>query len=157
MTAVLIYNAGGHEPLGRVSLQHAIGMIWRGVARVFQVAEGETFAGGPKPTAVELVRYVYAKWKYERTGRAAPSTANVLRRDHYRCAYCGGTATTRDHIIPRARGGATAWENLVAACARCNHKKEDRTPAEAGLRLRLKPYVPTFQELFPEGVTPARR
>jgi hypothetical protein len=152
MTAVLILNAGGHEPLGRVSLQHALGMVWRGVARVAAVAEGEWFAGQPKPTAVELVRYVYAKWKYERTGRLAPSTANVLRRDRHKCAYCGRPATTRDHVVPRAQGGPTAWGNLVAACVKCNHAKEAKTPAQAGLKLRWQPYAPTFAELYPDGV-----
>jgi hypothetical protein len=157
MTAVLILNAGGHEPLGRVSLQHAIGMVWRGVARVAQVAEGELFAGEPKPTAVELLKYVYAKWKYERTGRVSPSTANVLRRDGHKCAYCGRAATTRDHVVPRSQRGPTSWENLVAACGPCNTRKDGRTPEQAGMRLRFRPHVPSFGELFPDGLSSRRR
>jgi hypothetical protein len=157
VSAVLILNAGGHEPLGRVSLQHAIGMIWRGVAKVAQVAEGEWFAGQPRPTAVELVRYVYAKWKYDRTGRVAPSTNNVLRRDRHQCAYCGRRATTRDHVKPRSQGGPTSWDNLVASCAACNSRKDGRTPEQAGMRLRFQPAIPTFQDLFPDGLTPSRR
>jgi hypothetical protein len=35
------------------------------------------------------------------------------------------------------------WENVVAACRRCNAKKEDRTPSEAGFRLSRQPFAPT--------------
>jgi 5-methylcytosine-specific restriction endonuclease McrA len=74
------------------------------------------------------------------------SRANVLARDAYTCQYCGRTAASReltfDHVLPRAQGGRTTWENIVAACARCNEKKGCRTPAQAGMTLRRKPYRP---------------
>jgi 5-methylcytosine-specific restriction endonuclease McrA len=63
------------------------------------------------------------------------------------CAYCGGRATTVDHIVPRSRGGGSTWQNLVAACASCNERKGNRTPAEAGLKLRVKPYAPSYLQL----------
>jgi hypothetical protein len=147
---VLILNAGGVERLGRVSLRHAVCMIWRGVARPFETVDGEFFAGHPVPRSVELVRYVYARWRYERTGRVAPSTDNVLRRDRHKCAYCGRAATTRDHVTPRAHGGRTEWTNLVAACRKCNEAKKDRTPAQAGLKLRHLPFSPTLRDLYPD-------
>ncbi|MDR1823965.1 MAG: HNH endonuclease [Bifidobacteriaceae bacterium] len=146
---VVIYNAGGTEPLGRVSVKHAVLMMWRGVARAFETVPGEYVGQFPLPRSVELVRYVYAKWKYQRTGRLSPSTDNVLRRDHYQCAYCGRAANTRDHVLPLSRGGRTDWPNLVAACRACNEAKKARTPAEAGLRLRFQPFVPTLSDLFP--------
>ena len=74
----------------------------------------------------------------------------MLRRDAHRCAYCGGGASTIDHVLPRSRGGADSWENLVACCLRCNNVKGDRTPQEIlgastefidkiGLRAHLSP------------------
>jgi len=54
----------------------------------------------------------------------------VLQRDGWTCRYCGCEATEVDHVAPRARGGATAPSNLVAACRRCNKTKGVRTPAE---------------------------
>ena len=59
-------------------------------------------------------------------------------------AYCGGKAETVDHIVPRSRGGLLTWENAVAACLRCNHRKADRTPAEAGMKLLVIPSRPQY-------------
>src|SRR5918997_151246 len=65
--------------------------------------------------------------------------AGVLARDERRCAFCGGPASTVDHVLPRSRGGGDTWENTVAACARCNNRKGGRTPAEARMPLRWSP------------------
>jgi 5-methylcytosine-specific restriction protein A len=53
-------------------------------------------------------------------------SAAVLARDGYQCAYCGGLATTADHVVPRSRGGSDDPSNLVAACRRCNSRKGGR-------------------------------
>src|SRR5690606_39263414 len=66
----------------------------------------------------------------------------VFARDSWKCVYCGGAAETIDHVMPRSRGGGHVWENVVASCARCNHKKSDRTPAEMGWSLGVPPAVP---------------
>ncbi len=66
----------------------------------------------------------------------------VLRRDGHRCGYCGKAATTIDHVLPRSRGGADSWENLVACCLRCNNVKGDRTPQEMTWELRWLPRPP---------------
>jgi 5-methylcytosine-specific restriction endonuclease McrA len=66
----------------------------------------------------------------------------VLRRDNHRCAYCGKGASTIDHVLPRSRGGADSWENLVACCLRCNNVKGDRTPQEMDWELRFTPRAP---------------
>lgn len=76
----------------------------------------------------------------------------LFGRDKCICAYCGeklfpGKAT-RDHIVPRARGGRDAWENVVCACRGCNERKGCRTPEEAGMRLLFVPYVPCRAEHF---------
>jgi 5-methylcytosine-specific restriction endonuclease McrA len=69
--------------------------------------------------------------------------AAILRRDRYRCAYCGrGGASTVDHVQPRSRGGGDSYGNLIAACAPCNQRKADRTPEEAGMPLLWTPRAP---------------
>lgn len=76
----------------------------------------------------------------------------LFRRDHYTCAYCGDvfreSELTREHIIPRSRGGKDTWMNLVTACSCCNRLKADRTPEEAGMQLLFVPYVPSRWEGF---------
>jgi len=65
-----------------------------------------------------------------------------MRRDNYLCAYCGSSADTIDHVVPRSRGGAHVWENCVASCTRCNHRKADRLIEEIGWKLRWAPLAP---------------
>ena len=74
----------------------------------------------------------------------------LFRRDNYHCMYCGGKFShaelTRDHVVPRAQGGLDIWENVVAACGRCNHFKADRTPEQAGMKLLAIPFRPNIFE-----------
>ena len=79
------------------------------------------------------------RWRHRRSHLCTKSA--IKARDQM-CAYCGGHAETVDHIVPRSRGGALTWENAVAACLRCNHRKADRTPDEAGMTLLLTPHRP---------------
>ena len=68
------------------------------------------------------------------------SRRNLFKRDHSTCQYCGcqpGTEElTIDHVIPRAQGGQTTWENCALACVPCNARKANRTPDQAGMKLR---------------------
>ena len=74
------------------------------------------------------------------------SRQNVYARDGGRCQYCGirvpANAFTYDHVVPRAQGGRTAWDNVVVACIPCNQRKGGRTPAQASMRLRSTPVRP---------------
>lgn len=74
------------------------------------------------------------------------SRINVYTRDGYACQYCGNkysaTHLNYDHLIPRQRGGKTTWENIVTACYECNEKKANRTPEEAGMKVKRVPYKP---------------
>ena len=143
MTTVTLLNAS-YEPLGTVTFQHAVRMLFREVATVEEAHEDRMIGPHPWPRVIRLVRYVAAKWMYR---PAAYSRSNVLKRDRHRCGYCGAHATTIDHIVPQSRGGAWSWLNTVAACTACNGRKANRTPAEAGMRLRLEPYAPTRAQL----------
>lgn len=76
----------------------------------------------------------------------------LFRRDNYLCLYCGKKfrvpQLTRDHIIPRSKGGRNIWTNCATACTRCNCFKADRTPEEAGLSLIAVPFTPNLYERF---------
>ena len=76
----------------------------------------------------------------------------LFRRDQFLCMYCGGEFTadnlSRDHILPVSRSGADSWTNVVTACKRCNHRKANRTPEEAGMQLLAVPFVPNRYEFF---------
>lgn len=158
MSEVVVYNLGGQQVLHRVSIKRAATMLYRGVARLVEAVEGQTFGPYPRPKALELVRYVFTHWAYRnRTGQVVYSKAGVLRRDRYRCAYCTKPGHTIDHIVPRSDGGPSTWLNTVAACADCNWKKKDRTPQEAGMRLRITPYVPTADDLNPRSARKAKK
>ncbi|KAJ8763197.1 hypothetical protein K2173_025582 [Erythroxylum novogranatense] len=77
------------------------------------------------------------------------SRKNVLYRDNYTCQYCYARENlTIDHVLPVARGGEWTWENLVAACAKCNSKKGQKTLMEANMKLIKVPKAPKDYEIL---------
>lgn len=144
MSMVSVLNAD-LELLHRVSLQHALRMIVRGVAEVHEAAD-ELIGPFLKPLSVRLVKYVVTTWRYQRQPKWSKS--GVLRRDDYVCAFCKGKATTIDHIVPRSRGGKNTWKNTISACSPCNNKKRDRTPEEAKMPLVYLATVPLWSDLY---------
>lgn len=76
------------------------------------------------------------------------SRRNIFKRDRYTCQYCGAQPgpheLTIDHVVPKARGGRSSWENCVLACLPCNKKKADRLPHEIGMHPRRAPRKPTW-------------
>jgi len=69
----------------------------------------------------------------------------IFRRDNHECVYCGSKRDlTIDHVLPRSRGGRNTWTNLTTCCQKCNLKKGDKTPEEARMQLRVKPYDPGY-------------
>lgn len=86
-------------------------------------------------------------------GRTVPfSRRNIFRRDHHACQYCGAQPRvdelTIDHVIPRAQGGVSSWDNCVLACFECNRRKADRTPEQAHMRLRRMPKQPHWRPIY---------
>jgi 5-methylcytosine-specific restriction endonuclease McrA len=137
----LVLNAG-YEPLAVVSFKRALVLVLEGKASLVASDEGNPVVSASgeweRPSVILLRRYVRIP-----NGRLVPvSRRGVLRRDSQRCGYCAGSATTIDHVIPRSRGGADSWENLVACCLRCNNVKGDRTPQEMGWSLKSIPRAP---------------
>ena len=97
------------------------------------------------PRILRLVRMVKCIYK----NRVPFSRKNVMIRDGYICQYCGSyKELTIDHVVPKAQGGTSCFDNCVASCKPCNNNKNDRTPKQAGLRLKRKPHHPTIVEFF---------
>lgn len=90
--------------------------------------------------------------RWDRRHAAIPALSNreLFRRDGHMCMYCGETyqesLLTRDHIVPRSKGGQDQWTNVVSACRRCNTAKGSRTPEEAQLALLAVPFAPNRAE-----------
>ena len=114
--------------------------------RVNGSANGHRYIRTPRlciraPEVIVLVGY---------NGRASReirfSRRNIFERDRNTCQYCGRRAPredlTLDHVIPRCRGGASTWDNVVVACLACNDRKGGRLPGEVGMRLRRAPARP---------------
>ena len=80
------------------------------------------------PSVIRLRTYVRVPYR----ARIPMTRAALMHRDHFRCAYCGAKAETIDHVVPRSRGGGHSWENCVACCAPCNHRKADKMLSELG-------------------------
>jgi 5-methylcytosine-specific restriction endonuclease McrA len=137
----LVLNAT-YEPLCVVGHRRAVVLVLAGKAIPLEDSDQTLHAermSMPVPSVVRLSRFVRVPFR-----STVPLTRKgVLARDHHRCAYCGAPATSLDHVIPRSRGGPHTWENVVAACGRCNHVKADRAVAELGWRLRAVPEAPT--------------
>lgn len=140
MARALILNAT-YEPLSIVSSRRALVLVLREKAVVVEDS-GESWnserSSHPVPSVIRLRAFV--KVPYAR--RVALNRRAVFARDEHRCQYCGKNAENLDHVVPRSKGGAHTWENVVASCRRCNVRKGDRNPNEAGMRLLSKPRAP---------------
>ena len=137
---VLVLNAS-REPLCVVSLQRAVTLVLTQKAVVLE-EDGRLLRSEhlslPAPHVLCLTRYVHVPYRQS----VPPTRRGVLHRDSHRCAYCGGSADTVDHVHPRSRGGRHEWTNVVAACSRCNHRKADRLLTEIGWHLSTTPAAP---------------
>ncbi len=136
----LVLNAT-YEPLCVVSARRAVVLLL--TSKAIAVTEGDDIFRSERqtlrvPSVLRLTRYVRVPYH----AHVGLTRRAVFARDGNRCAYCQGPAETIDHVIPRSRGGEHIWTNVVAACARCNHLKGNRTPAEIGWRLHVAPRAP---------------
>jgi len=142
---VLLLNST-YEPLTALPLRRAIIMLICGKADVVHddpsgpVIHSATRAIAA-PSVIRLRCYVRVPYR----ARIPMTRAALMHRDRFRCAYCGGKADTVDHVMPRSRGGDHTWENCVAACSACNHRKADKLITELGWALRLVPMPPKGQ------------
>lgn len=140
MGKALVLNAS-YEPLCVVPARRAVVLVLKSKAEIV-AADGEVFRSEKTmvrvPSVVKLKYFVTVPYRT----RGTLSRRAVLVRDDFECQYCGAPAENVDHIQPRSRGGTHTWENVVACCRRCNSRKENRSPAEVGLKLRRPPRAP---------------
>ena len=156
------------QPVNVATVARALTLVWNESARVvdphdYQLYtwedwsrlvphEGELFIQAVRRQL--RVPEVIALAHYDRlpAGAVSFSRRNIFKRDHYTCQYCsvqpGSEELTIDHVLPRSQGGTSTWENCVLACVACNKRKADRTPEQAGLRLRKPPVRPTWKPLY---------
>lgn len=111
--------------------------------QVIRNGEGEIVTKLPLVMKLlKIVRMIYRN-------KVPFSKRNVMIRDGFKCAYCGAKDNlTIDHVVPSARGGKTNFENCVSACLPCNNHKRNRTPSEANMFLKKRPYAPTISEFI---------
>lgn len=141
MSRALVLNAT-YEPIGVVSGRRAVVLALDKKVDVLADTGHRIVSATlslPVPSVIRL-RY-YVKVPYKRT--APLSRRAVFARDQGRCRYCGKHAESIDHVIPRSKGGAHAWDNVVACCRRCNTYKGDRMLVNCSLELDTVPTAPT--------------
>ena len=139
------YRPLSYYPLSLWPWQDAIKAAY--MDRVDIVAEYDAVVRSPSieiriPSVVVLKDYVKPQ------KRVAFTRFNLFLRDEFCCQYCGSKGDlTFDHVVPRAAGGVTSWENVVAACSPCNLKKGSKSLQHARMHLRKPPRQPAAEEL----------
>jgi 5-methylcytosine-specific restriction endonuclease McrA len=150
---VLLLNGSTWEPISVITVPRAINLLLADKAVVIEQSGGflrTVSSFFPIPSVIALRTYINVPRR-----RAHWSRKGVLVRDNYTCVYCGakpGTIQrgkvvarsdlTVDHILPRSRGGKDHWTNTACACYMCNHRKGNRLPNEAGMKLMWEPKTP---------------
>lgn len=109
--------------------------------------------GVGEQSSMQIKAVIATRGEVHNTQRASFNNRMLFKRDQYRCMYCGKqyviAELTRDHVKPKAHGGEDTWENVVAACKRCNQAKADRTPESAGMPLLAIPFRPNvFESMY---------
>jgi 5-methylcytosine-specific restriction endonuclease McrA len=151
MQTVIVLNAD-YTFLSITSWKNAVCLLIEGKAETLKettriVRNQDRTVEITVPLVVRVVRFVKSIFKKE----VPFSKKNIIIRDKQICLYCGDEIEnlkdcTVDHVIPRAQGGKSTWTNCVCCCKPCNHKKADRTPKEAKMKLKYRPYRPTIGE-----------
>jgi 5-methylcytosine-specific restriction endonuclease McrA len=165
-SSVLVLNRS-YLPIHVTSVRRAFTLLYQGIARVvneqYQTFDFEAWSqlaiardaeaigtpGGPIriPRVIVLVAFDRLPKRHVRFSRI-----NLMARDDFQCQYCG-TKPKRaelnlDHVIPRALGGKSTWENVVTSCIDCNRLKGGRTPKQANLKLKKRPERPRWTPLM---------
>src|SRR6266567_6924061 len=141
-TPVLVLNAS-YEPINICAARRAIVLVLKGLAMPEE--ENAHFLHAARlamrvPSVIRLLEYRRIPHQTR-----ALSRKNILLRDRNTCQYCGEVLSsgdlTLDHVMPRSRGGASSWENLVACCHLCNRRKGNQLPVEASMKLLREPHA----------------
>jgi 5-methylcytosine-specific restriction endonuclease McrA len=144
---ILVLNAD-YQPLNITTFAKGYKLVYKGKAEILKADETNRLRLVTKevarPKIIRLLTYIYLPYR-----RVTLNKQNIFKRDGYACVYCQSRDNlTLDHVLPRSRGGVNSWENLVTCCSKCNCKKDNKTPEEAGMTMRHKPSIPTFSTLI---------
>ncbi len=143
------YRPLSYYPLSLWCWQDAVKAAF--MDRVDIVAEYDEYVHSPS-TRIRIPSVVVLKDYVKPQKRVAFTRFNLFLRDGFLCQYCGSKGDlTFDLVVPRASGGVTSWENVVAACSRCNLKKGSKSLRRAGMSLRRAPRQPSSEELRNSG------
>ncbi len=149
------YRPLSYYPLSLWPWQEAVKAKY--LDRVDIVAEYDDCVHSPS-TTLRIPSVVVLKGYVKPQKRVAFTRFNLFLRDEFRCQYCGARGElTFDHVVPRASGGVTSWQNVVAACSPCNLRKGSKALHQTGFSLRKPPRQPDAEELrntgrkFPPG------
>jgi 5-methylcytosine-specific restriction endonuclease McrA len=143
------YRPLSYYPLSLWPWQDAVKAAF--LDRVTIVSEYEEVVRSPT-TTIRIPSVVVLKDYIAPQRKVAFTRFNLFLRDEFACQYCGSKGDlTFDHVVPRARGGVTSWENVVAACGRCNLRKGSRSLRQVGFHLRSTPRQPEAGQLMNLG------
>lgn len=164
--AVLVLNRSWH-PLRVTTLRRALTMLYVGAAHAlddeYRPFDFSRWIELPVAPGVDVIRTTNRAFRAPRViilrvynqlprGRVRFCRQNIFARDDHTCQYCGRRLPRHllnlDHVIPRSRGGPSSWRNIVCCCISCNLRKRDRTPAQAGMRLRREPRIPRWSPVL---------
>lgn len=162
--AVLLLNAS-YVPLKSITIRDAVDLMMRGVV---DAVDGVAARLRTPRTVFEVPSVIRLRYYVNVPQRKATWTRRgVLARDGYTCVYCGvgvgyrrqgqtlkRTDFTVDHLVPKSKGGGNTWSNTACACYWCNHRKANRAPHEAGMKLLWEPKRPRTNYLVADGDIP---
>jgi 5-methylcytosine-specific restriction endonuclease McrA len=142
MNGVFLVLNQNYEPLNVCNLPRAFRLLFGEKAEVLEYDHQMIRTPRTEFRAPSVIRLQHMVRRPR--PRVKLSRREVFARDGHTCQYCGRKTTdlTLDHIVPRHRGGAHSWDNLVAACKGCNHRKGNKSLEEARLRLARLPFEP---------------
>ena len=142
MSTVLVLNYD-YTPLNVTSIRRGFVLVDKGKAEVVKSDESPIITSYKiyiRPVIIRLLKYI----KYQTRGLRANRT-RIYKRDSHECVYCGSKKDlTLDHVLPKSRGGGNEWTNLVTSCFNCNLKKGNKTPDEAKMMMKHRPFAPTL-------------
>lgn len=171
-SSVLVLNRS-YLPIHVTTVRRAFSLIYQGTAMAvneqYETFDFEHWAAqrangdgvGTSRGSIRVPRVIVLHG-YDRVPKrhVRYSRLNIFARDNFTCQYCGErpprSQLNLDHVVPRALGGRTTWENVVCSCIECNRRKGGRTPAQARFRLARKPVRPRWTPVIHHVVQSVR-
>lgn len=142
MDRVLVLNSD-FTPINVTTSIKGYILVSKGKAEILKSSDNPINCGEHqyiRPLVIRLLYYVKFRVRALKINRQ-----RIFKRDNHECVYCGSVKNlTIDHVIPKSRGGDNTWTNLVTCCRSCNTTKDNKTPSEANMKMKVKPFEPTI-------------